>query len=139
MVAHSLSNIVSQARIVSSVNAASIAILVFDSFLTFDLEVSAIWSRKWTFARVLYVFTRYSGFVEAGISIYALLLLFDAVMFILMAIPAWKAYRFQGGTRLVEVVYRDGVVNYLYLFVLSTINILITLTFPTGLGSVMVL
>ncbi|KIM46582.1 hypothetical protein M413DRAFT_24280 [Hebeloma cylindrosporum] len=305
MVTNNLAGVVSHARTVSSVNgvylpsiaesnvltngttAASVAILVFDSFLTFDTEVSAIWSREWTFARALYVFTRYSGFVQAGTPFtpryyllengnvfscfnwihvrkpsfcgnkrlrdrslkglialgmgagemlmtlrtwaawnkdrtltyilpifytviwvgslvavgifvrslqfdlvrspytgcyvtqmtpltygWALLLTFDTVMFILIAIPAWKACKL--GSRLIRVDYFSEIIQIaskvepaswtlytetefcitsIYLVrscelsvaffdatqVLSLINIIVTQTFPTGLGSVMVL
>ncbi|KAF4613818.1 hypothetical protein D9613_008070 [Agrocybe pediades] len=58
---------------------------------------------------------------------WVLLLFYDAVMFVLMAIPAFKAFRSGGRSRLLTVVYRDGVLYYLYLFVISLVNILVTL------------
>ena len=47
---------------------------VFDSFLTFDQEIEAIWTRKWNPIRVLYVLTRYSAFLEVGVTLYRMLL-----------------------------------------------------------------
>ncbi|KIM39321.1 hypothetical protein M413DRAFT_29486 [Hebeloma cylindrosporum] len=231
--ASSLAVAIAQMRIVAYVNAGSIAILLFDTLLTFEDEVRAIWLTTWNYTKVMYILTRYSAFVEAGMIIYqvsipgdwydkcslafkvsawlfifglgfgeiimttrtwavwnrnrflayalpifyivvwavafalnaifvqgskfdpnprtpyvgcyatrtdpilfiswVLLLFYDTVMFILMAIPALRAYRSQGSSRLVKMVYRDGVVYYLYLFVMSLANIIVTLTFPPDL------
>ncbi|KJA25093.1 hypothetical protein HYPSUDRAFT_38053 [Hypholoma sublateritium FD-334 SS-4] len=64
---------------------------------------------------------------------WVLLLFYDAVMFCLMAIPTYKLYRSGSSSRFIRIVHRDGVVYYLYLFVLSLANIIITLTFPSDL------
>ena len=47
---------------------------MFDLFLTFEHEVRAIWSTAWNYTKVMYVLTRYSAVVEAGIIIYRTLL-----------------------------------------------------------------
>ncbi|KDR78705.1 hypothetical protein GALMADRAFT_244210 [Galerina marginata CBS 339.88] len=220
-------------RIVSYVNAGSITILLYDFFLSLDREVETIWKGKLSYTKFMYILTRYSAFIEAGVVIYqlsipgtwyaqcafafklnawlfvfglgigeiimtirtwavwgksrfmkfalpifyvctwsagfaiigiflqslkfdpnpltpylgclatytssiifsswVLLLVYDAVMFILMLIPAFKAFRAGGTSRLMTVVLRDGVLYYLYLFIISLINILITLTFPVAL------
>ncbi|KIM39322.1 hypothetical protein M413DRAFT_447260 [Hebeloma cylindrosporum] len=233
MDADSLAVSIVQTRIVAYVNAGSIAILVFDSFLTFEQELRAIWSTSWNCTKIMYVLTRYSAFVEAGMIIYQitipgdwyeecslafkinawlfvfglgagevimttrtwavwnrnrfltyvlpifyiviwaggfaingvfvqslkfdpnprtpyvgcyatqgdpiifiswiLLLFYDTVMLVLMAIPAARSYRTRGRSRLLNVVYRDGVMYYLYLFVVSLANIIVTLIFPPDL------
>ena len=43
---------------------------VFDSFLTFEREVRAIWSAGWSYMKIMYVLTKYSAFLEAGFLIY---------------------------------------------------------------------
>ncbi|CAA7270815.1 unnamed protein product [Cyclocybe aegerita] len=54
-----------------------------------------------------------------------LLLVWDALILILMVIPAIKAYRYRGNSALYRVVYGEGIVYYFYLFMLSTINIVL--------------
>ncbi|KIM39327.1 hypothetical protein M413DRAFT_29491 [Hebeloma cylindrosporum] len=248
----SLATSVVYTRIVSYVNVGSIAILVFDSFLTFEQEVRAIWSTGWSYMNLMYVLTKYSAFLEGGIIIYhisipgewyaecslsfkvnawlfvfglgvgeiimttrtwtvwnknrfltyalpifyifiwagsfilmgnvlqtlefapnprtpyvgcratyadpmifipwVLLLLYDTgafviyrlslptfaeistpVMFIMMAIPAFKAYRSRDTPNFLHVVYRDGVLYYLYIYAISLVNIISALTFPPDL------
>ncbi|KAF8998703.1 hypothetical protein BDQ17DRAFT_1361808 [Cyathus striatus] len=49
----------------SQVKVASVAILVFDYFLTFELEMKYIWSTKWSIPNLMFLFTRYLPFVES--------------------------------------------------------------------------
>lgn len=62
--------------------------------------------------------------------LWVLLIFWDALLLILMLVPAIQAYRDKDNTSLMKVVYRDGVLYYLYLFVLSCINIIIVKTLP---------
>ncbi|KAF5327053.1 hypothetical protein D9619_005000 [Psilocybe cf. subviscida] len=196
--------------------AGSIAILVYDTLITLDQEIRAVWQSKWNYPRLLYVLTRYSCLLEAGVIIalltvpgdnytlcsaifqsnawlfvfglatgelimtirtwavwekkqaikyiligcyvllvgnglvvtgmfvrtlefapnprtpyigcyatrtdpiifvsWIMLLVYDTLMFILMAISAFRAFRQGGSSRLVTVVYQDGLSYYLYLF-----------------------
>ncbi|KJA25144.1 hypothetical protein HYPSUDRAFT_38111 [Hypholoma sublateritium FD-334 SS-4] len=64
---------------------------------------------------------------------WVLIFVYDLVMLILMAIPTFRVYRSGGSSRFMRMVYRDGVVYYIYLFALSLVNIIIALTFPTDL------
>jgi len=58
------------------------------------------------------------------------LIAWNALLLVLMVIPAVRAYRCGGSTALTRGVYRDGVIYYLYLFVLSSINVIIIETLP---------
>jgi len=52
-------------------------------------------------------------------------------MLTLILVPAVWAYRSGGNSGLIKAVYRDGVVYYLYLFVLSFVNVVVVKTHPT--------
>ncbi|KAG7091625.1 hypothetical protein E1B28_010644 [Marasmius oreades] len=56
-----------------------------------------------------------------------LLMVYDMVGFILMAIPGISAYRSSGSSNLVKVVYRDGVIYYALIFMISLINVIVIL------------
>jgi len=62
--------------------------------------------------------------------IWVILILWDTLMLILILVPAIRAYRSGGNSALIKVVYRDGVVYYLYLFVHSLINIAVVKSLP---------
>ncbi|KAJ3502229.1 hypothetical protein NLJ89_g8982 [Agrocybe chaxingu] len=53
------------------------------------------------------------------------MLIWDTVSLILMVIPAVRACSYRGHSTLFRTVYGEGIVYYFYLFVLSTINILL--------------
>lgn len=63
--------------------------------------------------------------------LWALLIIWDTLMMILMLVPAFRAYRSGGNSTLIKVVYRDGVIYYLYLFVLSSTNVVVVKSLPT--------
>ncbi|CAA7270039.1 unnamed protein product [Cyclocybe aegerita] len=56
---------------------------------------------------------------------WVLLLVWDTIIMILMIIPAIKAYRFRGHSALYATVYGEGIVYYVYLFILSSVNIIL--------------
>jgi len=58
------------------------------------------------------------------------LIVWNALLLTLMLIPAVEAYRDGGSPILTKSVHRDGVIYYLYLFLFSTINIVIIETLP---------
>ncbi|KAG7091384.1 hypothetical protein E1B28_010422 [Marasmius oreades] len=62
-----------------------------------------------------------------------LLMIYDSTSFILMAIPGFQAYRTGGSSNLVKVVYRDGVIYYALIFMVSLINVIIILLLPADL------
>ncbi|KAJ8091098.1 hypothetical protein PM082_024715 [Marasmius tenuissimus] len=45
-----------------------------------------------------------------------ILMVYDSVSFVLMAIPALRAYRVGGSSNFVKVVYCDGVIYYTLIF-----------------------
>ncbi|KAF8638630.1 hypothetical protein AX17_002055 [Amanita inopinata Kibby_2008] len=59
-------------RIISYVDVATIALLVYDYLLTLPLEVAWIWQSRWTIVNALYLLMRYMPFVNV-----ALILLVD--------------------------------------------------------------
>ncbi|KAF9782428.1 hypothetical protein BJ322DRAFT_1111291 [Thelephora terrestris] len=48
---------------------ACVTLLVYDYMLTFQLEVELVWKRQWGLGTVLFVFNRYSPFIESIISL----------------------------------------------------------------------
>lgn len=71
-----------------------------------------------------YSLKKYLGFC------WVLVIIWDTLMFMLTSVPGIRAYRSGGNSALIKVVYRDGVIYYLYLFVLSLINIVVVNVFP---------
>ncbi|CAA7267799.1 unnamed protein product [Cyclocybe aegerita] len=56
---------------------------------------------------------------------WALLLLWDSFVLALMAIPAFRSFRFRSNSALYHAVYAEGVIYYFYLFIISIVNILL--------------
>ncbi|KAF9001478.1 hypothetical protein BDQ17DRAFT_1358258 [Cyathus striatus] len=52
------------------IKVASMAILVFDYFLTVELEIKYIWSSKWSIPNAMFLFTRYLPFVDFLVLLY---------------------------------------------------------------------
>ncbi|PFH45650.1 hypothetical protein AMATHDRAFT_71270 [Amanita thiersii Skay4041] len=52
----------------------------------------------------------------------------DTIVFILFAIRAFEAYRCGGCSKLVHVVYKDGIMYYFYLSALNLLNVVVMLT-----------
>jgi len=61
---------------------------------------------------------------------WVILMVYEAAILVLMVIPGISAYRIGGDTALHAVVYRDGVIVYIYLFALSTINVIVSISLP---------
>ncbi|KAF9000998.1 hypothetical protein BDQ17DRAFT_1410107 [Cyathus striatus] len=51
------------------VNVSTLAILIFEYIITFELEVKFIWKSPWTFGKVLYLAVRYIPFIDGSINI----------------------------------------------------------------------
>ncbi|KAF7369355.1 hypothetical protein MVEN_00264100 [Mycena venus] len=60
-------------QIVKYVNVASLAILVYDYCLTFDLEASLIWPTRMSFSKTLFILARYTPFFDVPVGLYYLL------------------------------------------------------------------
>ncbi|KAJ6456160.1 hypothetical protein C8R45DRAFT_582864 [Mycena sanguinolenta] len=58
------STIVYYSQVLTYMDVASVAILVFDYALTFDLEVSLVWRSKWSLPKVLFLLSRYSTVLD---------------------------------------------------------------------------
>jgi len=54
----------------------------------------------------------------------------DTLTLVLILVPAVRAYRYGGNSALMTSVYREGIVYYIYLFVLSFVNIILGITLP---------
>ncbi|PPQ70038.1 hypothetical protein CVT24_003805 [Panaeolus cyanescens] len=64
--------------------------------------------------------------------VWVMLMVLQACILILMLIPGYHAYRAGGDSALYNTIYRDGSIYYLYLFALSTINIIVIRVLPHG-------
>ncbi|KIM49938.1 hypothetical protein M413DRAFT_22047 [Hebeloma cylindrosporum] len=69
-------------------------------------------------------------FGQGFVFLWVILLAWDAALLALMLVPAIQVYRVGTRTSLMKAVYRGGVIYYLYLFVLSCINIVIIKILP---------
>lgn len=58
------------------------------------------------------------------------LMIYEAVTLVLMIIPAIAAYRNGGNIPFYHVIYRDGLMVYVYLFTFSIINVVVVNTLP---------
>ncbi|KAF9441183.1 hypothetical protein P691DRAFT_715303 [Macrolepiota fuliginosa MF-IS2] len=59
-----------------------------------------------------------------------LLMVFDIGVCMLMIIQGYRSYISGGNSQLAKVVYRDGVLYYVYLVVLSMVNLIVILRLP---------
>ncbi|KAF8060221.1 hypothetical protein FPV67DRAFT_1674180 [Lyophyllum atratum] len=67
---HSLVVSASRLQTVKYINVASGAVLVFDYFQTFAMEVEFFWTPEWNIGKVLYLFARYTAFFDVPLVIY---------------------------------------------------------------------
>lgn len=61
---------------------------------------------------------------------WVILMAYEAAILVMMVIPGISAYRLGGDTVLHAIVYRDGVIVYIYLFALSTVNVIVSVSLP---------
>ncbi|KAF8995948.1 hypothetical protein BDQ17DRAFT_1545011 [Cyathus striatus] len=54
-------------QIVNYLRASTLAVLVYEYLLTFDLEVNFVWKRDWSIVKILFILTRYLPFFDATI------------------------------------------------------------------------
>ncbi|KAF8873948.1 hypothetical protein BD779DRAFT_1568386, partial [Infundibulicybe gibba] len=50
---------------------ASVAVLIYDWFLTIDSELAFIWDPKWNLGTLLYFLTRYPAFIDTAVYLYS--------------------------------------------------------------------
>ncbi|KAH9485512.1 hypothetical protein JR316_0002420 [Psilocybe cubensis] len=55
------------------------------------------------------------------------LIIWNTITLILMLIPGWRAYKIGVNSTLSTIVYRDGTFYYIYLFILSVLNIVLAI------------
>jgi len=70
---------------------------------------------------------------------WTLLLVYEGGIFFLMLIKGIRTYKNGGDSDLFRVVYRDGVLYYLYLFAFSIANVIVVATVPPGLQVVLIM
>ncbi|KIK00681.1 hypothetical protein K443DRAFT_678976 [Laccaria amethystina LaAM-08-1] len=61
---------------------------------------------------------------------WVILMAYEAAILVMIVIPGISAYRLGGDTALHTIVYRDGVIVYIYLLALSTINVIVSISLP---------
>ncbi|EDR03453.1 uncharacterized protein LACBIDRAFT_331441 [Laccaria bicolor S238N-H82] len=150
-------NYVAATRVVTYFDVASAMMFIYDYFLTMGLEVELVWGSRWGFMKALYIVQRYIPFVDsvalcftrtmiAGFSLsepsFVVTAFFfrgvQSVILVLMIVPGIAAYRQGGDVALHDVIYRNGIMAYVYLFtlflisiaVLSTINVIVVISLP---------
>ncbi|KAG7089084.1 hypothetical protein E1B28_010793 [Marasmius oreades] len=64
---------------------------------------------------------------------WVLWMVYDTGTLIMMLIPGISAYRRGGRSELFTAVYRDGVIYYAFIFLVSLINVVVVLTLPADL------
>ncbi|KAH9477971.1 hypothetical protein JR316_0010204 [Psilocybe cubensis] len=69
--------------------------------------------------------------------VWAALLVYDALSLVFVVIPGLQLYRhgIMGHSRLSNVVFRDGVIYYITLFIFSLLNIIFTVSLPVATRS----
>ncbi|THU77253.1 hypothetical protein K435DRAFT_846269 [Dendrothele bispora CBS 962.96] len=65
-----LFTIVSDLQTITCIKVASLAVLVFDTVITLDQEYQYIWQRHWNAVKVLYLFIRYTTYVDTVLVVY---------------------------------------------------------------------
>ncbi|KIK02602.1 hypothetical protein K443DRAFT_677455 [Laccaria amethystina LaAM-08-1] len=56
---------------------------------------------------------------------WVLLMIYEAVILVLMTIPGIASYRRGGNIDMHHVIYREGIIMYIYLFALSIVNVVV--------------
>ncbi|KAG7089122.1 hypothetical protein E1B28_010830 [Marasmius oreades] len=64
---------------------------------------------------------------------WVLMMVYDTGILVAILIPGVAAYRRGGRSELVRTVYHDGVIYYALIFLVSTINVIVTLALPPDL------
>ncbi|KAF9448157.1 hypothetical protein P691DRAFT_801270 [Macrolepiota fuliginosa MF-IS2] len=70
---------------------------------------------------------------------YILLMAYDACILFLMIIRGISVFRSGGDSRFMRVVYRDGIIYYIYLFGLSLFNTVVILKLPSDYVNLLVM
>ncbi|KAF9258767.1 hypothetical protein L218DRAFT_712131 [Marasmius fiardii PR-910] len=65
-----ITTLLSNLQLVAYVKVAFLSLLIFDTVITLDQEYRYIWQRKWHLVKVLYLFTRYTTFVDTAVAAY---------------------------------------------------------------------
>ncbi|KAJ6562806.1 hypothetical protein DFH09DRAFT_1159664 [Mycena vulgaris] len=61
--------LVSDLQIVSYVKASFLTMLAYDTILNIDQEYRHIWKSRWSVVKVLYLWTRYSTFIDTIVAV----------------------------------------------------------------------
>uniref|UniRef100_A0A0W0FE00 DUF6533 domain-containing protein n=1 Tax=Moniliophthora roreri TaxID=221103 RepID=A0A0W0FE00_MONRR len=64
---------------------------------------------------------------------WVLMMIYDTGTLIMIIIPGIRAYRLGGSSELLNAVYRDGVIYYAFIFLVSVINVIVIVTLPPDL------
>ncbi|THU77252.1 hypothetical protein K435DRAFT_846268 [Dendrothele bispora CBS 962.96] len=65
-----LTPFLSNLAVVNYIKVACLALLTYDTVTTLNLEFEYIWKRRWTVVKALYLYSRYSTFIDTFIAVY---------------------------------------------------------------------
>ncbi|KAF8887348.1 hypothetical protein BD779DRAFT_1672799 [Infundibulicybe gibba] len=71
---------------------ASVAVLIYDWFLTIDLELTLVWKAPWNLGTLLYILARYPTFIEMLPQLYRMLAISGVVAEVLVMVCVWAIW-----------------------------------------------
>ncbi|KAG7089115.1 hypothetical protein E1B28_010824 [Marasmius oreades] len=76
-------------------------------------------------------------FIAGGSNVFlffwVLMMVYDTGTLVMMLISGVVAYRMGGRSQLIETIYRDGVIYYVLIFLISMLNVVVVLILPSDL------
>ncbi|OCH85000.1 hypothetical protein OBBRIDRAFT_347288 [Obba rivulosa] len=70
-------DILHQLYFIKYANVAALTVAVYDYLVTLDDEISLVWPSRWSYTKALYLFNRYSPFVDAVLAVHSMSSLAD--------------------------------------------------------------
>ncbi|KAF8999600.1 hypothetical protein BDQ17DRAFT_1328139 [Cyathus striatus] len=72
---------------------ASLALCVFEHFITANLEITYIWKSRWNLIKVLYIFARYSTYVDVILNIIRFIMIGVEASDLILNLRVWAVWR----------------------------------------------
>ncbi|KAJ8090966.1 hypothetical protein PM082_024890 [Marasmius tenuissimus] len=88
-----VTHVVSQNRWSTSFQSSAAILIIYDTFLNLDMEISLVWRSPWTAVKVLYLFQRYLPFIDGvGILMYLQGLTDPVACFVTTKVLLWIGF-----------------------------------------------